>query len=141
MRAHVARWLTPGDTLVFSQTNTCTAVVFRARSTAIRATLRIESDPNVALYHLKRARVVGLSVPGMTPARATEVIASSDFPLAASVIRAGKAAQPCMNNEFQNAVYSAVQDTNTVLILDAGDISITVLDRSFQRIFYVKGAE
>ena len=141
VRAHVARWLSPAATLTFSQTDSCTVAAFEARSSAVKSTLRIESDPQLALYHLKRTGVVGLSGAGMTPAMATEIIASSDFPTAVSVIRVGEAAQPCMSAIYQTAVYRAVHDPATLMILDARDISITVLDRSRRRIFFVKGAD
>lgn len=140
VRTRISRWLSPGDTMVFTQTDSCTAVAFHARNTSIKSSVRLANDPQVALYHLKRKGVVALSVPGMTPAKASEEIATSDFASAVAVIRVGQAAQPCMAADYQQVVYNAVHDPDTVLILDANDISLTILDRTMKRIFYIKGA-
>lgn len=141
VRTRVTRWLSPGATLAYTQRPECTAAAFKARTLAIKASLRVETDPNIALWHLEREGVVGLSVPGMTPTRATEIIASADFPTAVSVIRLGGTAQPCMAADFQNALYIAVNDPETVMILDTSGVTLLALDRTRRRIFYIKGAE
>ncbi|WP_317624498.1 hypothetical protein [Rhodalgimonas zhirmunskyi] len=140
VRDRLGRWLSPGKAMVFSQTDSCTAAAFHVRNTAVKSSLVMANDPAIALFQLKRVGIVGLSVPGMTPAQATEIIATSDFPTAVAVIRVGQSAQPCMEPDFQQAIYNAVHDPKTVLILDAESVSLIVLDRTQKRIFFITGA-
>jgi len=142
VRDRVSRWLSPGESLRFTHQDGCTAAVFPAQSTEIKSAVRVESDPEVALYHLGRDGVVAIEPSvGMTANDVTETIATRDFPMAVSVIRVGQSAQPCMAGDYQTAVYRAVNDPHTVLILDAEDVALTILDRTNNRIFYLKGAE
>jgi hypothetical protein len=139
VRARLAEWVEPGDTLWFRSTMDCTAAVFRTKTVTPSPDVQRVTSVRQGLLLLGHDVIVGFDVDGLSPTQVSEEVMSADLPRGLGVLSSGVAAKGCMDEQTTRSYLSALHSDQAMLIFDPAGKVLAVLDRAGQRIFFARG--
>ncbi|MFD3190577.1 hypothetical protein ACFMPD_09920 [Sedimentitalea sp. HM32M-2] len=140
VRGRLERWLVLGETAYFKSTIECTAAAFAVQGPEIRETITVVRTIRKGVRLLRQGTAVAFDVPGVDPSRVSEAIMALDLPDGLGVITAGVAAKDCMTETVAKQYAAALTDPDTVLFYDPQEKTLSIFDRSQQRVYFTRGS-
>ncbi|MGV6846990.1 MAG: hypothetical protein ACWA5A_01295 [Marinibacterium sp.] len=140
VRAELARWAWPGDTLEFTSRATCTAGVFQMALPDLRRNTPLADSVPQGVAQIRAGGVGAFAVPGVSPTEISEAVMEQDLSLGIGLLSNGVGpANRCLSDARGPAYHAALTAPGAVMIYDTRGNALIIFHIAAELAFFMRG--